>query len=109
MNALQAEILLASVSDAQLDFEIIEEGSEFFLRGILKSDPEHKTRKWRLSTHMTDSEVVQTALKCSLTSAEHEAREGFKFAGRAIFGPHHDIRLLWLISDFVDAREEPTE
>nr|WP_315206420.1 hypothetical protein [uncultured Albidiferax sp.] len=40
---------------------------------------------------MTPSEVVQTALKCVLTSLEHEARENFKYKGAPIFGPHFDV------------------
>ena len=52
------------------------------------------TRKWRLSQHMTNSEIVQTALKCVLTAVEHEARENFKYRGQAIFGPHFDVEAL---------------
>jgi hypothetical protein len=52
-------------------------------------------RKWRLSAHMTDSEVVQTALKAVLTAEEHEARERFTYRGRAIFGPHISVDTLW--------------
>ncbi len=50
-----------------------------------------KTRKWYLSEHMTESELVQTALKCVLTAIEHEAREQFKYKGQAIFGPHFNV------------------
>jgi hypothetical protein len=45
-------------------------------------------RKWRLSPHMTAGEVVQTALLAVLAFEEHEAREAFRWRGRAIFGPH---------------------
>jgi hypothetical protein len=48
------------------------------------------TRKWLLSPSMTDSEIVQTAFKCAITSAEHRAREAFKYRGARIFGPHFD-------------------
>jgi hypothetical protein len=51
-------------------------------------------RKWRLSVHMTESEVVQTALKAVLTALEHEAREGFEYRGVAIYGPHLDVEKL---------------
>lgn len=50
------------------------------------------TRKWLLSPHMTESEVIQTAFKCCLTSMEHRAREAFKFNGKRIFGPHFNVR-----------------
>lgn len=50
------------------------------------------TRKWLLSPEMTESEVVQTAFKCVLTSMEHRTREHFKFHGARIFGPHFDVK-----------------
>lgn len=50
-----------------------------------------KTRKWLLSKHMVKGEIVQTALKCVLTSLEHRAREHFKYKGELIFCPHFDI------------------
>lgn len=49
------------------------------------------TRKWLLSPQMTESEVIQTAFKCCLTSMEHRAREEFKFRGARIFGPHFNV------------------
>lgn len=48
-------------------------------------------RKWFLSSHMTVSEIVQTALLAVLAAEEHEARENFMYRGRAIFGPHWDV------------------
>lgn len=55
---------------------------------------EHRGRKWRLSPHMTRSEIVQTALMAVLAAVEHEAREEFRYRGEAIYGPHHDIEAL---------------
>lgn len=49
------------------------------------------TRKWLLSEHMTDSEIVLTAFKCVLTSMEHRTRERFTYKGARIFGPHFDV------------------
>jgi hypothetical protein len=57
-------------------------------------EPQH-TRKWLLSQHMTDSEIVQTAFKCFLTSMEHRAREYFRYRGKRIFGPHFDSDALY--------------
>jgi hypothetical protein len=51
-------------------------------------------RKWLLSYHMTDGEVVQTALMAALAAAEHEVRETFKYLGKAIYGPHLDVNKL---------------
>lgn len=50
-----------------------------------------KTRKWLLSPGMTDSEIVQTAFKCVLTSMEHRAREHFTYKGARVFAPHYDV------------------
>jgi hypothetical protein len=65
-------------------------------------------RKWRLSPHMTDGEVVQTALLAVFTALEHEAREKFTFRGVALFGPHLDIyRLVELARDPTAVVERP--
>jgi len=68
-----------------------------------------KSRKWFLSYHMCDSEIVQTVFKAVQTAVEHEMREYFKFKSAAIFGPHYDInRLVELCQspDALDTREE---
>lgn len=62
------------------------------------------TRKWYLSNQATESEIVQTALKLTLTAAEHEVRENFKYRGRPIFGPHMDIEALHTIAEHLDLR-----
>lgn len=65
-------------------------------------------RKWRLSKHMTPSEVVQTCLKAVLTAEEHEAREHFLYQGRAIFGPHINIEALWEVCEKKEVRDART-
>lgn len=79
-------------------------GNTFFLRAsFMPEDVKTKrverqfTRKWLLSEHMTNSELVQTALKCVLTSIEHEARENFTYMGAPVFGPHFDVDDLVLL------------
>lgn len=64
--------------------------------------PQHG-RKWRLSAHMTDSEVVQTALAAVLAFEEHEAREAFRYRGLAIFSPHWNVDRL---AEFI--QQDPT-
>lgn len=51
-------------------------------------------RKWYVSSHSVESEVVQTILKAALTSAEHIVREHFTYKGERIFTPHWDIAAL---------------
>lgn len=65
-----------------------------------------KTRKWLLSRHMTDGEIVQTAFKATLTALEHEMREQFKYRDAPIFDPHYDIeKLVELRSNPVNLKE----
>lgn len=59
--------------------------------GVIESQ---LTRRWFISPHMTDSEIVRTAFKCIITSMEHRTREWFTYKGRAIFGPHFDVDVL---------------
>lgn len=63
------------------------------------------SRKWLLSPWMTDSEVVQTALKAALTSAEHRTREHFRYRDRAIFSPHWSVEWLWEHAETAQARD----
>lgn len=60
-----------------------------------------------LSPWMTDSEVVRRALGLLLSYVEHEAREGFTYKGRRIFGPHLDVEALWEVADRLDVRPAP--
>ncbi len=62
------------------------------------------TRKWLVSPHACESEVVRTVFKCVATSMEHRTREGFKWKGQRIFGPHIDIYALHDASRKVDVR-----
>jgi hypothetical protein len=52
---------------------------------------QQSTRKWLVSPHMTDSEIVQTVFKLCATSMEHRLREHFTYRGRRVFGPHFDV------------------
>lgn len=73
-------------------------------------------RKWIVSRHATESEVVQTCFKACLDSAEHQVREHFCYQPlgedkpRAIFGPHFSSNVLYSICgirDNYDARDDP--
>lgn len=62
-------------------------------------------RKWYVSKHMTESEVVQTLLKAVLAAVEHEAREQFTYKGKQLFGPHLDVEALMEIAERTVYRE----
>lgn len=53
---------------------------------------------------MVKSEVVATAMKAVLAAEEHEARELFKYRGKAIFNPHIDVDALAGVCEKVETR-----
>lgn len=65
-----------------------------------------KGRKWLLSEHMTDGEIVQTAFLATMTAMEHEARERFTYKGQSVFDPHYDIEKLVELRSRPDALKE---
>lgn len=64
-------------------------------------------RKWHVSPHATESEVVLTCLKAAITNAEHEVREGVTYKGARIFQPHIDVNALVEACQHSDARSAP--
>ena len=55
-------------------------------------------RKWMLSHHMCESEVVRTAFKAVSTAMQHEVEEYFKLGGEPIYRPHFDVWSLFNLS-----------
>jgi hypothetical protein len=85
------------------------EGPVILLTVEFHADNERWTgRRWVISRHMTDSEVVQTCLKAVLTAEEHEAREKFTFMDKPVFGPHINILELLGACDRLDVRQPVT-
>jgi hypothetical protein len=69
-----------------------------------------KGRKWKLSWHMTDTEVVQTVWAAIQRAILHEASELFLFTGVAIYDRHINVHALANFAadpDILDGREEP--
>lgn len=64
-------------------------------------------RKWHVSPHATESEVVLTCLKAAITNAEHEVREDFVYKGAHLFHPHVSVSALADASYTSDARDAP--
>ena len=64
-----------------------------------------KGRKWKLSLHMTDSEIVQSVFLAAKVAMEHEIREAFKFQGRPVMRPHFDVyKLMELCDENADSK-----
>jgi hypothetical protein len=88
--------VLRNVSYRDWEFHIALDGSYLQVK-FSQEGQEWSGRKWRLSPHMTRSEIVQTAFMAALACEEHECREKFKYRGKAVFGPHFDVEaLVWL-------------
>ena len=58
-----------------------------------------KGRKWYLSEHMTDDEIIKTCYAAFEACVKHEIMEGFKVDGKMLFNPHINFEELLLISD----------
>lgn len=101
MTLTEIEKLLTSVKYPGYRWVVVGKSDMWYLQAAFTA-PDCKThqpawqhtRKWYLSYHATPSEIVQTALKCVLTSVEHEAREVFTYRGVPIFSPHYDVNQL---------------
>lgn len=63
------------------------------------NEPCHwRGRKWYLSSHMTEDEVVKTAFAAFKATVEHEVMEGFKYDGTVVFNPHVNFQELIAVS-----------
>lgn len=94
--------LLAQLNYPTMTFAVRKSGDDYHLRvecpdgtcNVTGMPDPWNGRWWRLSEHMTDGEIVQTAFKAVLTALEHEARERFTYKGVSVFDPHYDIEAL---------------
>ncbi len=63
------------------------------------SDNNWHGRKWYLSKHMTDDEIVKTTYAAFQACINHELMEGFKVDGITLFNPHVNFEELLKISN----------
>lgn len=91
MEITEARDVVKNIAYRDWTFEVRSDGEGMYLQARFHAEGvTWGCRKWRLSKHMTRSEVVQTAFLAVKTAEEHECRERFKYFGIAIFGPHLD-------------------
>jgi hypothetical protein len=65
------------------------DGDRFWLQLAYLIDREpFKGRKWMLSPHMLDDEIVKTVWLAFEAAVKHELLEGFRFSGERVFNPH---------------------
>lgn len=55
--------------------------------------------KIMLSHEMTEGEVIKKCFMAMRDYAEHEVREGFKWKGRRVLGPHISMKALYDVAD----------
>ena len=85
----------------------MEKGDGFLLQVIFEAicvktgqKSEQRCRKWYISSHSCNSEIVRTALKAIEAAEIHELYENFTYKGARIFDPHLDTdRLANLIDN----------
>jgi len=65
-------------------------------------------RKFYISPHMTDGEIVQTIFLACKIAQEHELREQFKYKGVSVFDPHYDLDQLVALHHAEEATKERT-
>jgi hypothetical protein len=115
-TVVELSAILSQVQYQGWDFSVHEEqgSSEIYLQlhwmefcADTGQPQPQSSRKWKLSPHMTKSEVVQTAFAAVLMAVEHEVRENFRFRDKAIFGPHFDVEELAAHMPRKDARKPP--
>jgi hypothetical protein len=96
------ERTLNRITHPSFRYDLSEEDGRWYLRVVCPKGRCTRTgapepwagRKWRLSPHMTEGEIAQTALAATLAAVEHEHRELFKVDGVSVFDPHYDLNAL---------------
>lgn len=66
-------------------------------------------KKWYLSEHMPDDEIVKTIYCAFEMAVKHEVLEGFLVDGKSLFNPHVNFEELLKISDREVTRISPTQ
>jgi hypothetical protein len=72
-------------------------------------DAQWSGRKWFVSPHMCQNEIIRTAYKAIECAVAHEMNENFLYRGVAIMTPHMDydeIVDVMTDHDCIDARED---
>lgn len=70
--------------------------------GVLE---EQHGRKWYLSEHMPNDEIIKTAFAAYERFVVHEGKEGFLVDGKPLFNPHTDFEELLKICEKEVCRE----
>lgn len=95
-------------------FRVLEKGDGFLLQlrfNALDVTTNTKTlqscRKWYISAHATETEIVETAFKACRAAVEHELCEHFLFQGRRIYSPHFHVNTRIRMCDEAEFDQRP--
>ena len=91
LNEFQNIIDRISYKEWRFYVKQIQPGVLYLQLAFEDNNEEWKSRKWLLSEHMTQSELIQTAFLAIMTAEEHETREKFLFDSIAVLGPHYNL------------------
>ncbi len=112
MTLEELKAIVSKISYRDWEFRVLTKGDGFLLQvrfmapdSITGEPALQSCRKWYISSFATKNEVVGTAYKAIETAVIHEAREEFKYRGRAIFNPHQDPDALADAEQKLDARK----
>jgi len=113
MTPTEAVKTLALVTYRGWHFVVSVEAADYYLQVVNVAGEDAVTgerlrwkgRKWRLSEHMTKSELVNTAFLAVMTAEEHEIRETFAYKGEPIYSPHYDVDKLWRLRRTGDSED----
>lgn len=62
------------------------------------------SRKWLLSVHMTETEIVNTAWLATKQAIMHELGENFLYSGKMVFNPHMAVKARQGVAEHIDVR-----
>lgn len=77
-------VILVSLDGERPVLQVEFEGEDV-LTGVIERQ---KCRKWFLSYHMCNNELIGTAFKAIQAAEEHETREFFKYKNERVMNPH---------------------
>lgn len=93
--------VVSNISFNDWMFRVGTSGDTPFLQVIFKDKDRitgveeiQRCRKWQLSYHMVNSEIVRTAFKAVEQAMLHEVQEAFKYKGARVMNPHIDMDAL---------------
>lgn len=98
MTKEEIERIVANVTFLDRTFLLMPKGDGFLLQLSYREEDvvthemaEQKSRKHYISPHMTETEIVETALLCAERSMMHVVHEHFAYKGRLVHSPHFAI------------------